>query len=222
TQGFHGLSSTRSTTQTLIRSRTLLPKLNLMRSFFNPKSSLAILLIIVMVLGGSLVPAVIFSRSTGTPSHIPQPPTGTTDQLGIDCGQGSTQAVINGTGFPVSPTENAGFGGAGQTLPQCTWIGDLAQTGLAMPVGTSDGTTEPLVSDQDEIVGATSPLIGGGFTADMVFLQTAGSTINGFDITVSWDPSILRMVKFDQTGLFWSTLGTFTPTSPTIDNVVGQ
>src|SRR4029077_16197075 len=30
------------------------------------------------------------------------------------------------------------------------------------------------------------------------------------------------MVKFDQTGLFWSTLGTFTPTSPTIDNVVGQ
>lgn len=140
--------------------------------------------------------------------------------LGFDCGLGSRQATLNGTSFPVAPSENGQF----ETLPVCTWIGDIAQSGLNTPNGTSDRSIEPLVTDQDEAYNLVSPKIGGGFTANIVVLQngTFSSTINSFDLTVSWNPSILRAVLVDQTGLFWSTQGVFTVVPPAIDNVAGS
>jgi PKD repeat protein len=132
--------------------------------------------------------------------------------LGIDCGLGAKEAVVNGTGFPVSPSENGAF----ETQSSCTWIGDIGNY-----TGPADKTTEPLVSDQDETFSTVSPSIGGGFTADIVYLQNGTSTTNGFDVTVSWNPSILRAVTFDQGGTNWAAQSPFTATQ-SIDNNLGQ
>jgi chitodextrinase len=138
--------------------------------------------------------------------------------VGIDCGLGTAQEAVNASGFPVAPSETGTF----QNLSRCTWIGDVGQN----VTGTFDGTTEPLVTDQDETLSAVAPpqgaKIGGGFTADIVYLQNATSTINGFDLAVTWNPSILRAVQFDQGGLGpWNTGAPFTAIS-TIDNTVGR
>jgi PKD domain len=133
--------------------------------------------------------------------------------LGFDCGLGTTSAVINGTGYPVAPSENGVF----ENLTRCDWIGDVALTGG----GTADGTNEPLVADQDETFSTVSGAIGGGFTADVIYLQNATSTMNGFDITVSWNPSILRAAQIDQTGTNWGALSPFTVVQST-DNTVGH
>ena len=108
--------------------------------------------------------------------------------------------------------------GTFEILPSCTWIGDLA---LSVPAAASDGTTEPLVTDQDETFNTVSTAIGGGFTADMVYLQTATSITNGFDITINWNPKVLRMALFDQGGLPWNTNNPFTGVFA-LDNSVGQ
>jgi len=85
----------------------------------------------------------------------------------------------------------------------------------------SDKTTEPLVSDQDETFSTISTAIGGGFTADVVYIQNGTSTMNGFEIFVSWNPSILHAVMFDQGGTPWAALSHFNAVE-TIDNSVGQ
>src|SRR5438094_263238 len=119
-----------------------------------------------------------------------QPSVPNLPKLGIDCGLGAKEAVVNGTGFPVAPSENGVF----QTSSSCTWIGDVGNYTTMAP---SDKTTEPLVSDQDETFSTVSPQIGGGFTADVVYIQNATSAMNGFDIFVSWNPNILHAVMFD-------------------------
>lgn len=143
-----------------------------------------------------------------------QPPVSGLPKLGFDCGLGAKEAVVNGTGFPVAPSETGTF----QTLSSCTWIGDVGNYTTGFP---SDKTTEPLVSDQDETFSTVSLNIGGGFTADIVYLQNATSAMNGFDIFVSWNPSILHAVMFDQGGLPWAALPGFSA-SKTIDNTVGR
>lgn len=136
----------------------------------------------------------------------------TETRLGFDCGLGTTQAVPNATGVPVAPTEN----GNPEILTGCTWIGDAGQT----VTGVNDGTSEPLVTDQDELLSAIATGIGGGFTANVVVLQNSTAYINGFDLQVEWNPAILRAVEFDQTGLEWRSGVLVTPIQ-TIDNTNG-
>src|SRR6266700_2855924 len=143
-----------------------------------------------------------------------QPPVSNLPRLGIDCGLGAKEAVINGTGFPVAQSEFGTF----QILSDCTWIGDVGNYTTMAP---SDNTTEPLVSDQDETFTGVSPKIGGGFTADVVYIQNATSAMNGFDIFISWNPSILHAVMFDQGGTPWAALSPVSPVQ-TIDNTAGQ
>ncbi len=141
-----------------------------MSSKLNPRNLLilAVLLILAGVPTALLVSSHSGSNHSLTPSPIKQPVTGD-PQIGIDCGLGATQAVLNGTGYPVASSETGAF----QTLPNCTWVGDLGITaGLA-----NDGTNEPLVTDQDETFTTVNPAIGGGFTADIVYLQNATSTV---------------------------------------------
>ena len=176
-------------------------------------------LVVLLILAGVPTASLANFHSLGNhslnPALVIQPSTGTNTQLGFDCGLGTTAAVVNGTGFPVAPSEN----GPLQILPSCTWIGDVALT----PVGTGvgDGTNEPLVTDQDETFGAVSPAIGGGFTADMVYLQNATSATNGFDMMINWNPTVLQLVKFDQGGLPWLLDSPFTQ-QITVDNSVGS
>ncbi len=159
---------------------------------------------------------------------IRQPATGQ-PQLGFDCGLGTKEAVVNGSGYPVALSERGTFG----IKTACNWIGDVGQTALT----TNDGTNEPLVSDQDEAYSPSNPAaicspppgstncgkIGGGFTADIVYLQTTGagaSTTNGFDMVVGWDPKVLSYVEFDQSGLPWATNSPFTGVFA-VDNAAG-
>jgi len=160
-----------------------------------------------------------FSNSglLNVPRHgIQPPPISNPPELGFDCGLGAKEAVLNGTGFPVAPSENGAF----ETSGTCTWVGDV---GYYQTMTAADNTTEPLVSDQDEFFNTISAKIGGGFTADIVYLQnsTRGDNTNGFDITVSWNPSILHAEMIDQGGTNWGALSPF-KTVNTIDNTVGQ
>src|SRR5579864_5378667 len=152
------------------------------------------------------------SHGSSNPLRIPQPGFTGVDQLGIDCGLGTTQAVLNSTGFPVAPSEV----GQWELANRCTWIGDAGQTATL----ANDGTNEPLVNDQDESLSLTSSHIGGGFTANIVLAQNASSTVDGFDLQVKWNPAVLHAVEFDQGGLPWKSTVLFTPIQ-TIDNVHG-
>ncbi|MBO0888568.1 hypothetical protein J2P12_05650, partial [Candidatus Bathyarchaeota archaeon] len=64
---------------------------------------------------------------------------------------------------------------------------------------------------------SVSPAIGGGFTADVVVLQNSSSFINGFDLKLNWNPTILQAVEFDQSGLVWKSAILLTA-AQTIDN----
>ncbi|TMI20542.1 hypothetical protein E6H36_12880, partial [Candidatus Bathyarchaeota archaeon] len=173
-------------------------------------------LAVLLILAGVPTALLAFSHSESNhslnPALIKQPVTGL-PQLGFDCGQGATQAVLNGTSFPVAPSEAGTF----ETLPSCTWIGDYGNYAAA-----PDGTNEPLVVDQDEVFSSTvSTAVGGGFTVDVVYLQNSTSQTNGFDMLINWNPRVLQMVKFDQNGLPWNTFSPFTQQA-SVDNSVGQ
>jgi hypothetical protein len=156
------------------------------------------------------------STGSAKPKPVHAPITGP-DQLGFDCAAGATQAVLNGTQFPVADGETGTANQGVFTIdPTCTWVGDLGAF-----AGVPDGTTEPLVADQDETFTTINTEIGGGFTANIVLLQNATSTVNGFDLTFSYDPTVIRAVTIDQGGLApWGT-NSFTGAA-IIDNVAGQ
>ncbi len=190
-----------------------LPLFNKNGARFVPVASVILLLALTSLLVPSLYNFNVNDHMRGhrTPAQLPPFPQET--KIGIDCGLGSTAAALNGTTFPVAPSETGAF----ETLPNCTWVGDVGtHSGAA-----SDGTTEPLVTDQDETFSTISTKIGGGFTADIVYLQNATSTVNGFDITVSWNTKVLRAVEFDQGGLPWLSQGPFTSGISGIDNKAG-
>ncbi len=174
-------------------------------------------LVVLLVLAGVPTSSLAYFHSSGShslnPAQVKQPSTAPDPQLGFDCGVGTTLAVLNGTSFPVAPSENGAF----EIVPSCTWIGDAGQTATA----ANDGTTEPLVTDQDELLSTISPAIGGGFTADVVYLQNATSTTNGFDITINWNPKVIQLAKFEQAGLLWNSNNPFTGVFA-LDNTVGQ
>jgi PKD repeat protein len=130
--------------------------------------------------------------------------------LGIDCGYGSNEAAANVTGTPVPDGADSTGNALKPTLDaSCTWAGS--------PDIPSGGTQlQPLVSDNPTI----SPgFQGGGFTAEVVYVQGASSSLLAFDLIISWDPKILNAVEFDEGGLPFST-NSFTPVS-IIDNSAG-
>ena len=172
--------------------------------------SLSILILFLLILGTF---STLGGRSGATnPVKTLQAGVSRLPTLGIDCGLGAREAVLNGTSFPVAPSEN----GAYETRNSCTWIGDIGNyTGLA------DKTAEPLVSDQDETFSTISPRIGGGFTADIVYLQNGTSTLNGFDVYLAWNPTVLHAVTIDQGGTNWEALTPFTAAN-IIDSTVGR
>jgi PKD repeat protein len=138
--------------------------------------------------------------------------------LGIDCGYGSNETAQNATGY-FGPDGTLSSGGAGlPTLDSsCSWAGSPDQFLF--------GGTQilPLVSDSPQFTSGSSccTFKGGGFTAEVVYVQGGGAKINGFAITLTWNPSILYAVEFDQGGLPWFDGNSFTGTS-TIDNSVGM
>lgn len=162
-----------------------------------PRISLSIL--ILFLLSAGTISALVGNQNPTSqqPRDARQAIPSHNTRLGFDCGLGTTSAVVNATGVPVAPSElNPALSGP---QSRCTWIGDAGQT----ISGANDGTVEPLVGDQDESLSLVSPVIGGGFTANVVVFQNSTAQINGFDLRVAWNPAILRMVEFDQTGLSW-------------------
>ena len=138
--------------------------------------------------------------------------------LGIDCGYGSSEAVINATGYPGADGANQHGNAVNPTLDtSCTWAGSPD-----IPFGGSQ--LQPLVSDNPTVaIGpgcCASPSQGGGFTAEIVYVEGGTSVVNGFDITVSWDPKILNAVEFDESGLPFSGANSFVA-SHVIDNSLG-
>src|SRR5260370_12087100 len=136
--------------------------------------------------------------------------------LGIDCGYGSNEAMQNATGY-FGPDGSLASGNAGiPTLDSsCSWAGSPDQ----FLFGTQ---LLPLVSDSPQFTSGSSccTFKGGGFTAEIVYVQGGPSKINGFDVTLSWNPKILFALEFDQGGLPWFDGNSFTGTS-TIDNTLG-
>src|SRR2546425_1613599 len=109
---------------------------------------------------------------------------GPNNNLGIDCALGSSADSPNPFPTPIATKDSDGV-----IDSNCQWTGDVD--------GDPTATLDPLTSDSPE---ALSPQVGGGFIADIIFTNM-NVTINGFDITVNYDPHILDFVAFDQSGL---------------------
>src|SRR6266487_3710770 len=180
-------------------------------------------ILMTTVMAASLYGATFLSSNSlnhvTTPVPVPQQGFTGKAQLGIDCGYGSNEAVYNATGYP-GPDGATSTGNAGNpTLDtSCTWAGspDIAAGGTQL---------QPLVSDNPTVAVGTSccnaPSRGGGFSAEVVLIQNATTVINGYDITVSWNPIVLNAVEFDQTGLPFFGGNSFSATS-IIDNTAGS
>lgn len=111
--------------------------------------------------------------------------------LGFDCAYGSS---TEGSAFPTSITTSApystpDFDGTLDSNCQATY---LADTDLAL---------HPLVSDNPTAV--VNPGAGGGLTVDVVAYLNQITTINGFDISVKYNTTVLNAVVIDQSGLIW-------------------
>src|SRR6266516_893834 len=180
-------------------------------------------ILLTTVLSACLYGAVLWSSNSlshiTTPSPVVQQDFAGRAELGIDCGYGSNEAVYNVTGYP-GPDGALATGNAGSpTLDtSCTWAGspDIAAGGTQL---------QPLVSDNPTVAVGTSccnaPSRGGGFSAEIVLIQNSTTVINGYDITVSWNPIVLNAVEFDQTGLPFFGANSFSATS-VIDNTAGS
>src|SRR6267143_5344493 len=115
---------------------------------------------------------------------LPGPPL-----LGVDCALGASADPPNPFPTPISTKDSDGVSDT-----SCQWAGDFdGDPGLPLP------TPDPLVSDTPEL--ATAGL-GGGFIADVRYTNM-NRTINGFDVTINYNPAILNFVQFDQTGLLF-------------------
>jgi len=134
--------------------------------------------------------------------------------LGLDCAYGSN---LEGSPFPASVTTSAPYSGP-------DFDGTLDPTCQATYLGDTDGVIHPLVEDNPTAVVAAGA--GGGLTIDVVASLNSTTTINGFDISVKYDPHFVNAVIIDQSGLIWGgtglPVGAFVLTlAKTIDNVNG-
>jgi hypothetical protein len=141
---------------------------------------------------------------------------GPSNVLGFDCGYGY---IDNVTGTTVSSRD-----GNGTILKQCNWAGDTDTDGPTPEVGA-----EPLVTDPAPLsFGITcsaypcnSPPGGGGVEVGII-LTNLSDPINGFDLTIGYNPSILNAVVIDQQGLAFCVSCGVLPLAQSIDNVGGS
>src|SRR3989442_1255892 len=111
---------------------------------------------------------------------------GPNNNLGIDCALGASADAPNPFPTPISTKDSDGV-----IDSNCQWTGDVdSDTHTPFP------TFDPITSDSVNL----TQQIGGGFIADIMFTNM-NVTINGFDITLNYDPHVLDMVAFDQSGL---------------------
>src|SRR5437667_874953 len=134
--------------------------------------------------------------------------------LGLDCAYGSN---LEGSAFPTSITTSAPYSGP-------DFDGTLDSSCQATYLGDTDGVIHPLVEDNPTAIVAAGA--GGGLTIDVVASLNSTTTINGFDISVKYDPHFVNAVVVDQSGLIWGgtglPVGAFVLTlAKTIDNVNG-
>src|SRR2546425_6003157 len=177
------------------------------------RGSLSILLVPLVLLLGSFALASLPGHNNPVPgihpvaAFIP-------NVLGLDCAYGSN---AEGGVFPSSVTTSAPY-----TAPD--FDGTFDSSCMATYLGDADGAIHPLVSDNPTALVAAGA--GGGLTIDVVASLNSTTTINGFDISVQYDPHYLNGVIIDQSGLIWG--GTGLPQgafilglAKTIDNVNG-
>ena len=176
------------------------------------KLSLSIILVTLLLLLGSLTLASLPSRNDSIPGIHPVAGA-VPNVLGLDCAYGSN--AEGGAPFPSSVTASAPY-----SAPD--FDGTLDSSCLATYLADT-GALEPLASDNPAVV---APGSGGGLTIDVVASLNATTTINGFDISVQYDPHYLNGVIIDQSGLIWGgnglPAGAFVLTlAKTLDNVNG-
>jgi len=116
-----------------------------------------------------------------------------------------------------SPYFASDFDGTLDTSCQATYLAD------------TDQALHPLVSDNPSAV--VYPGAGGGLTVDVIAALNPITRINGFDVSLKFDPKILRATVIDQSGLTWGAPCATCPVLPpgqfvlnfamTVDNVNG-
>ncbi len=150
-------------------------------------------LLALFALPGASYVGQLFGNNSLFPGVHPVNASPTTTTLGFDCAYGSQVETVGAT-FPTSVTTDApylvpDFDGTLDTSCKATYLAD------------SDGALHPLVSDNP------TGLSGGGITIDVVASLNSTTTINGFDISVQYDPKVLNAVIIDQSGLIWGGAG---------------
>src|SRR6267143_1609329 len=155
------------------------------------KYALSIMLVTLVLLLGSLTLASLPGSNNLIPGIHPVV-AAVPNVLGLDCAYGSN-AEPPAT-FPSSVTTSAPY-----SAPD--FDGTLDSTCQATYLGDTDGAIHPLVSDNPTAV--VAPGAGGGLTIDVVASLNTTTSINGFDISVKFDPHYLNGVIIDQSGLIW-------------------
>src|SRR3989442_3159222 len=142
----------------------------------------------LLILMGGIVGAGPLNHLFGGPwIHPVAAALGPNNNLGIDCALGASADAPNPFPTPISTKDSDGV-----IDSNCQWTGDVDSD-----THTPFSTFDPITSYSPD---SLNPQIGGGFIADVIFTNM-NVTINGFDITVNYDPHILDLVTFDQSGL---------------------
>ena len=164
-----------------------------------PKRIVIIALVILLIsLSTSVLPALLRSGFPGV-----HPVAAANNALGVVCGYG---ASTPGLAFPT-PIQ-AKDGDTTTLNSSCEWAGDI----------DGDGAFDPLVADNPSLL----PGAGGGFIADIV-VTNLNTIINGFDLTISYNTTVLNAVSVDQSGLtFGGNVGCLGGGSCTLDTTPGN
>src|SRR3989442_13710104 len=151
-------------------------------------------LLIVFALPAASYVATLSGNHSLFPNIPPVAGATVTNTLGLDCAYGSN---IAGGVFPTSVTTSApytgpDFDGTFDSSCQTTYLVDT-------DVGTPGcPCLHPLVEDNPSNTAVTPAGAGGGLTIDVVAAlgsnTTFTQTINGFDISVKYDPHFVNVV----------------------------
>ncbi len=152
-------------------------------------------LLILMVAPAASYAGSLLGNHSLFPSVHPVGAVAAPNTLGFDCAYG---ANLEGAAFPASitggsPYTTSDFDGTLDTSCQATYLGD------------TDGVIHPLVSDNPTAIVIAGS--GGGVTVDVVAVLNSTESLNGFDISLQFDPHMLSAVRIDQTGLAFGGFG---------------
>src|SRR3989442_899915 len=196
--------------------------------------NLRLLTLVALLILFALPAASYLATLSGNPSLFPNihPVAGATvtNTLGLDCAYGSN---AEGSVFPTSVVTP---GPLSATYSGPDFDGTFDSSCIATYLADTDASTpgcpclHPLVQDNPSNTASTPAGIGGGFTIETVAALGANTTftqtINGFDISIKYDPHFLNAALINQDGLIWGgtglPLGAFVLSlAKTIDNVNG-